>query len=45
MNASQMIDLMHCKPFTAFEIHLSDGAHIRVEQPFQISPSPLSVGC
>lgn len=45
MNASQMIALMNRVPFEPFEVHLSDGTQIRVEQPFQIATRPNSPSC
>jgi hypothetical protein len=36
---------MNRSPFTPLEIHLSDGAAIRVEEPFQISTSRNSPTC
>jgi hypothetical protein len=40
-----MIELMSRVPFEPFEIHLSDGTQIRVEQPFQIATRPNSPSC
>jgi len=37
MNATEMIRLMNRIPFEAFEIHLSDGTCIHVEQPYHIA--------
>lgn len=37
MNATQMIELMNRAPFEPLEIHLSDGARIRVEHPYHIA--------
>ena len=45
MNATQLIELMNRTPFEPVEIHLSDGAHITVEQPYQISTSRNSPSC
>jgi hypothetical protein len=45
MTASQMIKLMNRSPFEPFEIHRSDGAHIRVEHPYQIAAQPNSPTC
>ena len=45
MNATQMLSLMNRRPFQPFEIHLSDGAQIRVEQPYQIAGKPNSPAC
>jgi hypothetical protein len=45
MTANQLIDLMNRSPFTPLEIHLSDGASIRVEQPYQIATTRNSPTC
>jgi hypothetical protein len=45
MTANQMIDLMNRSPFAPLEIHLSDGAAIRIEEPFQISTARNSPTC
>jgi len=45
MNAAQMIALMNRSPFEPFEIHLSDGTRIRVEQPFSIATGANSPSC
>jgi hypothetical protein len=45
MTAVQMIELMNRTPFEPFEIHLSDGARIRVEHPYEISTQPKSTTC
>jgi len=45
MNATHMIELTNRMPFEPFEIHLSDGTQIRVEQPFQIATRPNSPSC
>ena len=45
MNATQIIVLMNRTPFEPFEIHLSDGAHIKVDEPWQISTFPESPTC
>jgi hypothetical protein len=45
VNAAQMIELMNRLPFEAFEICLSDGTRIRVEQPYQIATQPDSPTC
>jgi hypothetical protein len=45
MTANQMIDLMNRSPFAPLEIHLSDGASIRIEQPFQIATTRNSPTC
>ena len=37
MDATQMIDLMNRTPFAPLEIHLNDGARIRVEQPYHVA--------
>ena len=44
-NATQMIELMNRVPFEPFEIHLSDGVHVRVEEPYQISTFRNSPTC
>jgi uncharacterized DUF497 family protein len=45
MTATQMIELMNRKPFDAFEVHLADGANIKVEEPWKISTSRKSLVC
>jgi hypothetical protein len=45
MTANQMIELMNRTPFEPLEVHLSDGAQIRVEEPWQISTSRNSPVC
>jgi hypothetical protein len=45
MTANLMIDLMNRTPFTPLEIHLSDGALIRVEEPFRIATARNSPTC
>ena len=45
MTATQMIELRNRKPFDAFEVHLADGANIKVEEPWQISTSRNSPVC
>jgi hypothetical protein len=45
MNATQMIDLMNRTPFEPFEIHLSDGTHIRIEHPYEIATRPKGSAC
>lgn len=45
MTATQMIELMNRKPFDSFEVHLSDGANIKVEEPWQISISRNNPVC
>lgn len=45
MTATQIIELMNRTPFTALEIHLNDGAKIRVDEPWQISTSRHSPVC
>ena len=45
MNATHMIELMNRTPFEPFEIHLSDGANIKVQQPYQIATSQKSRTC
>ena len=45
MNANQMIELTNRTPFTPIEIHLSDGAVIRVEHPYEIATRPNGAVC
>jgi hypothetical protein len=45
MTAQQMITLMNRTPFEPFEIHLTDGVHIRVEHPYEIATAPKSRTC
>ncbi|OLE51321.1 MAG: hypothetical protein AUI36_18695 [Cyanobacteria bacterium 13_1_40CM_2_61_4] len=45
MTALQLIKLMNRIPFEAFEIHLTDGARIRVEHPYEIATRPKSPTC
>ncbi len=45
MTATQMIEVRNRKPFDAFEIHLADGANIKVEEPWQILTSRNSPVC
>jgi hypothetical protein len=45
MTANQMIELMNRTPFTPIEIHLSDGARIKVEHPYEIATRPNSPVC
>jgi hypothetical protein len=45
MNATQLLKLMNRAPFEPFEVHLSDGAHIRVEHPYQIATQANSPVC
>jgi hypothetical protein len=45
MNASEMIRLMNQVPFAPLEIHLSDGAVIRVEHQYEIATRPSSPSC
>ena len=45
MNATQMIELMNRVPFEPFEIHLTDGARVRVEEPYHISTFQNSPTC
>jgi hypothetical protein len=42
MTSNRLLELMNRMPFQPLEIHLSDGAAIRVEQPFEISTEPNS---
>jgi hypothetical protein len=45
MTANQIIELMNRSPFEPLEIHLSDGASIRVEHPYEIATKPNSAIC
>ena len=45
MTATQIIELMNRKPFDAIEVHLADGANIKVEEPWQISTTRNSPVC
>jgi hypothetical protein len=45
MTANQMIDLMNRTPFAPLEIHLSDGARLRIEHPYEIATKPNSAIC
>ena len=45
MTANQMIELRNRKPFDAFEVHLADGANIKVEEPWQIATARNSPVC
>ncbi len=45
MTALQLIKLMNRTPFEPFEIHLTDGARIRVEHPYEIATRPKSRTC
>jgi hypothetical protein len=45
MTANQMIKLMNRAPFEPFKIHMSAGAHIRVEHHYQIATQPNSPTC
>jgi hypothetical protein len=45
MTANQMIELMNRSPFAPLEIHLSDGAKIRVEHSYEIATKPNSAIC
>jgi hypothetical protein len=45
MTANQIIELMNRSPFSPIEIHLSDGARIRVEHPYEIATKPNSAIC
>lgn len=45
MNATEILKLMNRSPFEPFEVHLSDGARIRVDHPWQIATSPHSPTC
>ena len=45
MTAVQIIELRNRTPFEPFEIHLMDGARIRVEHPYEIATSPKARTC
>jgi hypothetical protein len=45
MTALQMIELRNRTPFEPFEIHLTDGARIRVEHPYEIATRPKARAC
>ncbi len=45
MNATQMIALRNRAPFEPLEIHLSDGAVIRVEHAYNIASGQNSPTC
>lgn len=45
MNATELLKVMNRDPFHPFEVHLSDGARITVEHPWQISTAPNSATC
>lgn len=45
MNASEMLKLTNRSTFEKFEIFMSDGLRLSVEEPFQISTSPNSACC
>jgi len=45
MNAEQMIQLMNRTPFEPFEIRLTDGTRIRVENPYEIATRPKGLAC
>ena len=45
MNANQMIELRNRVPFEPFEIHPTDGARVRVEEPYRISTARNSLTC
>ena len=45
MTALQLIRLMNRTPFEPFEIHLTDGARIRIEHPYEIATRPKSRAC
>ncbi len=45
MNPTQIIALRNRTPFEPLEIHLSDGAHIKVDQPWQIATFLESPTC
>ena len=45
MTANQLIQLKNRSPFSQLEIHLSDGASIRVEQPYHVATRRNSPTC
>jgi hypothetical protein len=45
MDAAQMREIMNRTPFQPFEIHLSDGASLRVDNPYDIAVRPESADC
>jgi hypothetical protein len=45
MNATRMIELMNRTPFEPLEIHLNNGANIKIEHPYQIATSQKSLTC
>ena len=45
MDAAQMMQIMNRTPFMPLEIHLNDGATIRVEHPYDIAARPNSGDC
>ena len=45
MTASEMLKLMNRALFEGFDIYMSDGHRLNVEQPFQISTVPNSPCC
>ncbi len=45
MTANQIIELMNGSPLSPLEIHLSAGARIRVEHPYEIATKPNSAIC
>jgi len=45
VNANQLIELMNRTPFEPLEIHLSDGAKIRIEQPYHVATRRNSPNC
>jgi hypothetical protein len=42
MDANQMMAIMNRAPFMPFEIHLSDGASLKIDHPYDISVRPNS---
>ena len=45
MTATDMIRLMNRKPFEPLDIHLADGAKIRVDHPYQMATRQNSPVC
>lgn len=45
MTSNDIISLMNRVPFAAFEIRMSDGNRVRVEEPFQVATRRNSPVC
>ena len=45
MTANRILELMNRIPFIPLEIHLNDGAIIRVENPYDIAVRPHGSDC